>query len=53
MGGAKSTTDDLRAAVRANITVTIDIRGNDKGRVSVDVVRNPEPVNDVRHYAGI
>ena len=30
MGGAKPTMDRLRAAGRANVTVTIDIRANDK-----------------------
>ena len=38
MGGTKATIDDLRAVVRANITVTIDITANDKDRVGVDVV---------------
>ena len=36
--GQKATIDDLRAVVRANITVTIDITANDKDRVGVDVV---------------
>ena len=42
----------FRAAVRANITVTIDRRANDKDRVRVDVVWTQEPVNDPRHYVG-
>ena len=45
--------DRLRAAVRATITVTIDIRANDKDRVRVDVVWNQESVSDPRHYVGI
>ena len=45
--------DRLRAAVRANISATIDIRANDKDRVRVDVVWNQESVSDPRHYAGI
>ena len=45
--------DRLRAAVRATITVTIDIRANDKDRVRVDVVWNQESVSGPRHYVGI
>ena len=45
--------DDLSAAVRANITVTIDITANDKDRVGVDVAWKQESVNDPRHYVGI
>ena len=52
MGGAKPTMDGLRTAVRANITVTIDIRANDKDRARVDVVWNQESVNDSRHFVG-
>ena len=40
MGGTKAAIDDLRAAVRANITMTIDITSNDKDRVGVDVAWN-------------
>ena len=45
--------DRLRAAARANTTVTIDMRANDKDRVRVDVVWNQESVSDPRHYVGI
>ena len=45
--------DRLTAAVRANITVTIGRRANDKDRVRVDVVWNQESVNDPRDYVGI
>ena len=53
MGGTKTTIDDLRAAVKANITATFDITANDKAKVGVDVARNQESVNDSRHCAGI
>ena len=53
MGGTKAAIDDLRAAVRANITITIDITSNDKDRVGVDVAWNQEAVNDPRHYVGV
>ena len=53
MGGAKATMDDLRAAVRANITVTMDITANDKDKVGVDVAWKQESVHDPRHYVGI
>ena len=52
MGGTKTTIDDLRAAVKANITANFDITANDKDRVGVDVARNQESINDSRHYAG-
>ena len=35
MGGTKTTIDDLRAAVKANITATFDITANDKDRVGL------------------
>ena len=35
MGGTKAAIADLRAAARANITITIDITANDKDRVGV------------------
>ena len=35
MGGTKTTMDDLRAAVKANITATFDITANGKDRVNV------------------
>ena len=53
MGGTKATKDDLRAAVKANITVTSDIIATDKDRVGVDVAWKQESVNDPRHYVGI
>ena len=53
MGATKATSDGLRAAVRANIKVTIDIRVNDSDGVRVDVVWNEESVNDHLHYVGI
>ena len=56
MDGTKPTVDRLTAAVRTNITETIDTRANDKDtadRVRVDVVWNPESVSDPRHYVGI
>ena len=53
MGGTKPTTGRRRPAVRANVTVTIDIRANDKDRVRVDVVWNQESDSDPRHYVGI
>ena len=53
MGGTKTTIDDFRAAVFANITATFDITANDKDRVGVDVARSQESINDSRHYAGI
>ena len=45
--------DDLRAAVKANITVTSDIIATDKDRVGVDVAWKQESVNDPHHYIGI
>ena len=45
MGGAKTTIDDLGAAV--------DITANDKDRVGDDVAGNQESINFSRHYAGI
>ena len=53
MGGTKPTMEGLGAAVRANITITIDRRANDKDRVRVDVVWTQESVNDPRNYVGI
>ena len=56
MGGTKATIDDLKAAVKANMTVTIDITANDKDRVGVDVIWNQESVDEPRqprHYVGI
>ena len=53
MGVAKPTMDRLRVAGKANITVTIGIRANDKDRVRVDVVWNQESFSDPRHYVGI
>ena len=53
MGGTKPTMDGLKAAVTANITVTIDIRANDRGKVRVDAVWKLESLNDPRHYVGI
>ena len=53
MGGTKTTTDGLRAAVKANITATFEISVNDKDRVGVNVARNQESINDSRHYAGV
>ena len=53
MGGTKPTMDRLRAAVRANITATIDIRADDKDRVRVDVAWHQESVSAPRHYVGI
>ena len=52
MGGTKTTINDLRAAVKANITATFDITADGKDRVGVDLARNQESVNDSRHYAG-
>ena len=53
MGGTETTINDLRAAVKANITASFDITANDKDRVGVDVARNQESINDSRPYAGI
>ena len=56
MGGTKATIDDLKAAVKANMTVTIDMTANDKDRVGVDVIWNQESVDEPRqprHYVGI
>ena len=53
MGGTKHTMDRLGAAVRAHITVTMDIRANDKDRVRVNVVWNQESASDPLHYVGI
>ena len=53
MGGTIATMDDLRAAIRANNPVTIDITTNDKDRVGVDVAWKQESGNDSRHYVGI
>ena len=43
----------IRAAVTANIPVTIDIRANGKDRVRVDVLWNQESVKDPRHCIGM
>ena len=51
MGATKATSDGLRAAVRAHIKVTIDIRAH--GRIRVDVVWKQGSVNDHGHYAGL
>ena len=53
MGGTKTAIDDLRAAVKANITATFHITANHKDRVGVDVARNQESINNSRLYAGI
>ena len=53
LGGTKATIDDLRAAVRANITATFDIPANGKDRVGVDVAWSQESVNNPRLYFGI
>ena len=50
MAGTKPTMDGLKAAVRANITATIDRRANDKDRRRVDVAWTQNSVNDPRHY---
>ena len=55
MSGVKTTIvtmDGLRASARANSTVTIDIRANDKDSVR-DVVWNQESVNHPCHCVGI
>ena len=53
MGGTKTTIDDFRAVVKANITATFDITANDKDRVGADVAGHQESINFSRHYAGI
>ena len=40
MSGTKAAIDGLTAAVRTNITVTIDIKANDKDKVWVNAVCN-------------
>ena len=48
-----TTIDDLRPAVKANITATFDITPNDKDRVGADAAGNQESITFSRHYAGI
>ena len=45
--------DGRKAAVRANMTVTIDRRAKDEDRVWIDAAWTQESVNDSRHHVGI